>query len=98
MERIDGQMPDLREVFSNYVHPDFLGGTSIKDALPIMVPELSYEGMDIRDGATASERWWAMTAGGHCRSRADRHCCLAAGLLWARQLCDVRDLAEGRKR
>ncbi len=64
MERINGQMQDLREVFSkqHYVHPGFRGGTSIKDVLPIMVPALSYEGMDIRDGTTASERWWAMTA------------------------------------
>jgi hypothetical protein len=64
MDRINGQMRDLRDIFSkqHYVHPSFRGGTSIKDVLPIMVPELSYEGMDIRDGTTASERWWAMTA------------------------------------
>lgn len=64
MDRINGQMRDLRDIFSkqHYVHPGFRGGTSIKDVLPIMVPALSYEGMDIRDGTAASERWWAMTA------------------------------------
>ncbi len=63
MERINGQMQDLRDIFSkqHYVHHGFRGGTSIKDVLPVMVPELSYDGLDIRDGTTASERWWAMT-------------------------------------
>jgi hypothetical protein len=64
MEAINGRMKDLRDVFSkqHYVHPEFQGGTSIKDVLPVMVPELTYEGMAIRDGTMASERWWAMTA------------------------------------
>lgn len=64
MEQINGQMQDLRDIFSkqHYVHPEFRGGTSIKDVLPVMVPELSYEGLAIKDGAMASERWWAMTA------------------------------------
>lgn len=80
MERINGQMLDLREVFSkqHYVHPGFRGGTSIKDVLPIMVPELSYEGMDIRDGTAASERWWTMT--GSDTEEAER-AAIAASLL-----------------
>lgn len=65
MDEINDRMQDLRDIFSqqHYVHPEFRGGTSIKDVLPVMVPDLSYEGMAIRDGTTASERWWAMTAG-----------------------------------
>jgi hypothetical protein len=64
MERINGQVQDLRDVFAkqHYVHPAFRGGTSIKDVMPVLVPELSYDGLEIREGATASEQWWKMTA------------------------------------
>jgi hypothetical protein len=64
ISQINGSIRDLRDIFSkqHYVHPDFRGGTSIKDVLPVMVPELSYDGLDIRDGTMASEQWWAMTA------------------------------------
>jgi len=64
MEHINGQVRDLRDIFSkqHYVHPDFRGSTSIKHVLPVLVPDLSYEGLSIREGATASERWWMMTA------------------------------------
>lgn len=64
LEAINNRLQDLRDVFAkqHYVHPEFRGGTSIKDVLPVMVPELTYDGMAIRDGTMASERWWAMTA------------------------------------
>jgi Domain of unknown function(DUF2779) len=64
MERINGQVKDLRDIFSkhHYVDPGFRGSTSIKDVLPILVPELSYDKFEIKDGATASEQWWKMTA------------------------------------
>src|SRR5262249_1832600 len=44
-------------------HPDFRGSTSIKAVLPVLCPELSYEGLAIREGATASEQWWEMVSG-----------------------------------
>ena len=64
MEQINGQVRDLRDIFSkqHYVHPEFHGSTSIKDVMPVLVPELSYGGLAIKDGATASEQWWTMTA------------------------------------
>lgn len=65
MERINGQVQDLRDIFSkqHYVHPGFRGGTSIKDVLPVLVDksELSYDDLVIKEGATASEQWWRMT-------------------------------------
>jgi hypothetical protein len=68
MERINGQVEDLRDVFAKqyYVHPDFRGSTSIKNVLPVLVPkrELSYDELEIKEGATASEQWWKMTADG----------------------------------
>jgi hypothetical protein len=56
---------DLREVFCkhHYVHPGFRGSTSIKAVLPVLCPQLSYEGLPIREGATASEQWWEMVSG-----------------------------------
>ena len=64
MERINGQVQDLRDIFSkqHYVHPEFRGSTSIKDVMPVLVPELSYDGLAIKEGTTASEQWWTMTA------------------------------------
>jgi hypothetical protein len=66
MERINGQVRDLRDIFSkqHYVHPEFRGSTSIKDVMPVLVPELSYDGLEIKEGTMASEQWWSMTAAG----------------------------------
>jgi hypothetical protein len=71
MERINRQIVDLREIFSkqHYVHPDFRGSTSIKAVLPVLCPELSYEGFAIKEGATASEQWWEMVSDGSAHKR-----------------------------
>jgi hypothetical protein len=65
IERVNQQIVDLRDIFSDqhYVHPGFRGSTSIKMVLPVLSPELSYEGLAIREGATASEQWWEMVSG-----------------------------------
>jgi Domain of unknown function(DUF2779) len=64
MQRINGQVQDLRDVFAkqHFVHPRFRGSTSIKAVMPILVPELSYDGLAIKEGTMASEQWWKMTA------------------------------------
>lgn len=51
---------DLIDVFTKqyYVHPGFEGKTTIKKVLPVMVPELSYEGLEIKEGGTASDTWY----------------------------------------
>lgn len=47
---------DLEKVFKEAVrHPGFGGRTSIKAVLPVMVPGMSYEGLDVRDGLRAVE-------------------------------------------
>ena len=38
-----------------YVHPDFVGSASIKAVLPVMAPELSYEGLVTEDGAACDD-------------------------------------------
>ncbi len=45
---------DTCEVFSRYYfHPDFKGSASIKKVLPVVCPELTYEGMEVANGGDA---------------------------------------------
>jgi hypothetical protein len=46
-----------------YLHPGLMGRSSIKVVLPTLVPELSYEGMEIADGLTAAIRFGDMYEG-----------------------------------
>jgi hypothetical protein len=49
---------DLMDVFkTGYVDIRLNGSTSIKKVLPVIVPELSYDGMDVSDGTSAMESW-----------------------------------------
>ncbi len=66
LERLNDRIYDLGDIVSqgHYVHPDFRGSWSIKNVLPVMVPELSYEGMSIGKGDQASMAWWKMTIEG----------------------------------
>ncbi len=38
----------------HYRHPEFKGSNSIKDVLPVLVPELSYHDLEIQEGNSAS--------------------------------------------
>ena len=52
---------DLEDVCKEaYTDARFRGSTSIKKVLPVLCPELSYEGLAVRDGTQAMERWFAM--------------------------------------
>lgn len=59
LESLNARVVDLMDVFSQQmvVHPGFRGRTSIKWVLPALVPQLSYQGLAIQEGATASETW-----------------------------------------
>lgn len=58
---INERILDLEDVFkSAYVDARFDGSTSIKKVLPVLCPELSYEGLDIQDGASAMDAWEKM--------------------------------------
>lgn len=56
---------DLMDIFKDglYVDYRFHGSASIKKVLPVLVPELSYDGMEIGEGATAMTKWWEMVNG-----------------------------------
>ena len=49
--------------FGYYLHPNFKGSWSIKNVLPVMVPELSYEDMEIGKGDQAMMAWRDMIIG-----------------------------------
>lgn len=59
---INDAVYDLRKIFSRrlYMHPAFRGRDSIKKVLPVLCPELTYDGMEIGDGLTASIKWFHM--------------------------------------
>ena len=46
-----------------YVHPAFRGGASIKDVLPALIPEMTYEGMTIADGQAAARSYLDLMSG-----------------------------------
>jgi hypothetical protein len=62
---VNDRVVDLMDVFTQQmvVHPGFRGKTSIKWVLPALVPRLSYKGLAIQEGATASETWNAIVTG-----------------------------------
>jgi len=55
LEALLDKLHDLLPLVRDYVyHPDFRGSFSLKTVLPALVPELTYEGMAVADGQTAS--------------------------------------------
>lgn len=60
---LNDRMADLEDVFkADYVDAGFDGSTSIKKVLPVICPELSYEELDVQDGASAMDAWQKMVA------------------------------------
>ncbi len=62
IDRMIVNFRDLMLPFRNrhYYHRDLWGSYSLKYVLPALVPELSYKGMEISDGAMASDRYLRM--------------------------------------
>jgi len=53
--RARNRLEDLLPVVRNHVyHPGFHGSFSIKDVVPALLPEMSYDGLDVSDGQVAS--------------------------------------------
>ena len=59
LEHINGRMIDLLVPFSRryLYHPAMKGSASLKNVLPALVPDLSYNGLPIDDGMTESLRY-----------------------------------------
>jgi hypothetical protein len=62
LEDINSRMIDLADFIDKelYIHPDFLGSWSIKNVLPVMVPDLSYKKLKVNKGDQAMLTWWEM--------------------------------------
>lgn len=59
---LDSRILDLhRVIHTHYYHPGFQGSFSIKQVLPVVVPDLSYEGLEIREGSQAALAFIDMT-------------------------------------
>lgn len=56
---------DLKEIFTKSLYVDyrFHGSASIKDVLPILIPQLSYKELDIAKGDVAMTKWYEMVYG-----------------------------------
>jgi hypothetical protein len=51
-------------VRANVYHPGFRGSYSIKAVLPALIPGMTYEGMEVADGAQAGVAWDRLVRGG----------------------------------
>jgi hypothetical protein len=64
LQRILDRLVDLYPLITdNIYYPEFKGSFSIKTVLPALVPELSYAGLDVRNGDTAIARFARMARG-----------------------------------
>lgn len=63
LQSLINRIVDLEKFVKCIQHPQFRGRTSIKVVLPVLVPELSYQGLDITDGDTAMVTFALMAKG-----------------------------------
>jgi predicted RecB family nuclease len=71
--QIQSRLWDLLPVVRNNVyHPKFAGSYSLKDVLPALVPEMTYEGMQVKDGQAAGLAWEALVRGGLDQSEREK--------------------------
>ncbi len=73
LKSVNSRMVDLADFINKemYIHPDFLGSWSIKNVLPVMVPELSYKKLRVNKGDQAMLTWWEMVNSNDKKSSKD---------------------------
>ena len=58
MEYINNQMFDLENIFKeDYIDWRFKGSSSIKKVLPVLVPDMSYDDLEVGEGTEAMDIW-----------------------------------------
>jgi hypothetical protein len=63
----------LLPVVRNHVyHPRFGGSFSLKYVLPALVPDMTYEGMEVADGTDSGLAWESLLRGGLDQVERDR--------------------------
>ena len=84
INKIQRRLWDLLPIVRNHVyHPAFGGSYSLKSVLPALVPEMSYEGMEVADGQAAGLAWESLIGGDVRRERAPAETEGVAGILCA---------------
>jgi hypothetical protein len=67
-----GRIVNLERIVSTgFSHPDFHGSTSMKKVLPALVPEISYDPLEIRDGNSATAAFAYLALGRYKGEKAD---------------------------
>jgi hypothetical protein len=62
--KIQQRLWDLLPIIRDHVyHPAFGGSYSLKSVLPALVPEMTYEGMEVADGQAAGLAWESLVRG-----------------------------------
>ena len=73
LQGLVGRLVDLCAILKrNYYHPDFHGSYSIKKVLPVMVPELSYDNMEIGNGSDAVAQFALLARGKYDKEEAKK--------------------------
>lgn len=73
INKIQRRLWDLLPIVRKHVyHPAFGGSYSLKSVLPALVPEMTYEGMEIADGQAAGLAWESLTSGDCCEAERQR--------------------------
>ena len=73
IKTIHSRLWDLLPVVRNYVyHPAFAGSYSLKTVLPALVPEMSYDGMEVANGQDAGLAWESLVRGGLDQTERER--------------------------
>ena len=64
INNIQARLFDLLPVVRNHVyHPAFAGSYSLKSVLPALVPEMTYDGMEVANGQAAGLAWESLVRG-----------------------------------
>jgi len=73
IKKIQRRLWDLLPVVRNHVyHPQFAGSYSLKSVLPALVPDMTYECMEVADGTDAGLAWESLVRGSLDQSERDR--------------------------
>jgi len=101
IRNIQARFWDLLPVVRNCIYdPAFAGSYSLKSVLPALLPEMTYEGMEVANGQDAGLAWGALVHGGlYCDERervqkALRACCGQDTLAMVRLLQKLHHISE----
>ena len=64
LESVNSRTFDLMGIFSKglYIDAKFKGSYSIKNVLPVLLPQMGYEHLEIKEGSAAAAMWLSMEA------------------------------------